>query len=55
MRYNKGLSDKKKQVFTMNQKKKENWRKHSFKPPMDEASDDSHLEHIKKLREEQKS
>lgn len=39
----------------MSKGEKNDWRKHSFKPPVDEASDDSHLEHIKKLREQEKS
>jgi hypothetical protein len=34
---------------------KEALKKHSFRPPMDTAEDISHDEHIKKLRQQQKS
>ena len=38
----------------MSSKRKRDWKKHSFKPPMDEASSPMHDEHVKKLLEQEK-
>jgi hypothetical protein len=34
-------------------KKKKNYKKKSFRPPMDEASNPIHEPHVKKIREEE--